>query len=203
MKHTGYFPDAIADKRAWLVIYHDNIDVIGLEWGMLPAEITEEKAWCQAQIDAIDEADAAAAEATSKNQKRDEVIQTKMDLLRAKIAIHKKNTAYTESQGKKLQIIGSEISIDYSTVKTKVDLQMTVEGVSIKFKLMGCEGGNIFCKRAKEENFTFLKYITHPHTIDTRPNFEDAKSEFRQYRVVLVYKDKEVGLASDIAEITV
>lgn len=69
-------------------------------------------------------------------------------------------------------------------------------GVDIKFGLEHCEGGNIYCKRGAETGFTYFKHVTHPHSVDTRPNLAGNATETRQYYVILVINDLEVGIAS-------
>ena len=203
MEHTFYFPPTVADQRAWAQTYQENIATEGAGLGMSPAEITAEQGYCQDIMDVIDESDLAAAEAKSKNQKKDEVIKEKMDKLRPNITIHKKNTHYTESIGKLLGIVGSEIAIDYDAIKPVAKLKMIAEGVSIKFGMLHCEAAKIFCRRGKDTDFTLLMVVTHAHAIDTRPNIDDQPAEFRQYRIVMLNKDREVGQPSDPAEITV
>jgi len=78
-----------------------------------------------------------------------------MALLRPQIQTIKDSTLYTEAIGKSLDIIGSEITVDYNTVKTVVKLKKTQEGVDIKFTLQHCEGGKIYCMRGKEQSLLF------------------------------------------------
>jgi hypothetical protein len=201
MKHDNYFPIAVLKRRSWAVRYKNEIAVSGLAMGMSPAEIAAEQAFCDKMIDAIDVAQLAKIEAKAKNKAKDMAIKQSMDKLRVKIRNHKSNPAYSVSMGKALGVIGSELTIDKLSIKSKVVLFKAPQGVGIKFNLKHCEGGNVYCQRGNEEQFTFFKYVTHPRTIDTRPNLNNADSEMRQYYVVLVVNDEEIGLASDIATI--
>jgi hypothetical protein len=202
MEHKYYFPKTWPEIRKWLVGYKQNIGIHGAALGLTPTQITDEQAICDAIILAIDTADFAAAEAQKRNSEKNETLSLKMDLFRPLIKTHKSNTGYTEGIGKALGVIGEEIDFDPFTVKTKVDLKKTPQGVDIKFTLEHCESGNIYCKRGKDANFTFFKCVTHPHTIDTRPNEDGAASEKREYYVILLLNDVEVGVPSDVASIS-
>jgi hypothetical protein len=201
MKHDKYFPSILAQQRKWISNYKDKIATEGAALGMTAAEIAAEVAVCDAMILAIDNSDSAKNEAKKKVSEKDDAIKGGMDKLRPLIAVHKKNSGYTQGIGEALGVIGSEISFDPSTAKTIVSLSKAPQGVDIKFTLEQCEGGNIYCRRGSETAFTFIKYVIHPHTIDTRPNLEGAAAEQRQYKIILVLNDEEVGIPSDIATI--
>ena len=196
MSHKPYFPNTIALQRAWLVNYKTTIAINGAAVGLTPAQITIAQAACQAMIDGIDATDLLLTAAAAKVTERDAAIKTQMAILRPAIGGIKTNTGYTETIGAALNIIGTEIIVDTATVKTTVKLAAAPSGVDIKFKLENCEGGNVYCMRGNETAFTFLKHVTHPHSIDTRPNLAAAVTEQRKYYVILVINDLEVGIAS-------
>jgi hypothetical protein len=199
MKRKNYFPGALALQRAWLVNFKAKIAVYGHILGLTDAEITKKQDAAQAIIDAIDDAEAAITASKVKNKAKNLVMKENMTSIRASVANMKTNTAYTQDIGIDMGIVGEESEFDPDKAKTIVKLTKAPQGVDIKFTLEGCEGGNIYCKRGNETAFTFIKYVIHPHTIDTRPNLDGAASEQRQYYVILVLDDEEVGIPSDIA----
>ena len=197
MIHKPFFPRAIGAQRAWFVNYKAQIAAVGLLLGMTPQQITAEQNACDATMIAeIDATDAMLTQAQAKVVERDATIRTQMGSLRPLISGHKTNSAYTQTIGERLQIIGSEISVDESTVRTVVKLSVTPQGVDIKFTMEHCESANIYSKRATETEFTFFKTVTHPHTVDTRPNLNNAANEHREYYVTLANNDLEVGIPS-------
>jgi hypothetical protein len=202
MEHQYYFPKTYPEIRKWLVNYKARIAENGAALGMSPDDITHEQNFCDAMILAIDTADFAKSEAKKRQEEKVASIKENTNVLFPLITTHKANTGYTEGIGKDLGVIGTEISFDPSTVKTNVNLKKTPLGIEISFNLNHCESGNIYCKRAQETDFTFLKRVTHPHTIDTRENANGADSEVRNYYVFLLLNDEEVGQRSDIASIT-
>ena len=198
MKRKPYFPGMISLKRSWASNYQTKIAANGAALGMSPADITAEENACQKIMDKIDEADAKQAEAMALNAERDLLIKNQMDTLRPNIRTHKAHTGYSENIGQDLGIIGEEVVIDLENVKTAVKLTNAPQGVVIKFGLENCERANIYCKRGTETAFSFLQTVTHPHTVDTRPNLGGIATELRQYYVILMVNDVEVGKASAI-----
>lgn len=196
MKHKPYFPRPIAEQRAWLVNYKTKIATLGASVGLTPAQITAEQNLCQAMIDEIDATDLVLVAAKAKVTERDALIKTDMGVLHTNIGSIKKNGGYNTTTGDALDIIGTEFMVDIHTVKTVVKLLIAPNGVDVRFNLEHCQGGNLYSMRGTETAFTFFKHVTHPHTIDTRPNLIAATSEKRQYYVVLVINDVEVGIAS-------
>jgi len=201
MKRKPYFPDALSLQRAWLVNFKAKIAVYGPILGLSAGEITNKQNAAQAIIDAIDAANDAITAAKTKNQAKKLALKDNMVPIRSSVGSMKNHDDYTEEMGVDMGIVGEESEFDPDKVKTIVKLEKVPPGIDIKFSREGCEGGNVYCKRGSETAFTFIKYVIHPHTIDTRPNLDGAASEQRQYYVILVLDDEEVGIPSDIATI--
>jgi hypothetical protein len=196
MIHKPFFPRDITGQRAWLVNYKAQIATVGASVGFTPAQITAAQNSAQLIIAEIDATDAVLIAATAKVALRDTLVKTQMGLIRPAITALKNNPGYTETIGEQLDVIGSEVAFDAATVKTVVKLAIVPQGVEIKFTLEHCKSGNIYCMRGTETTFTLLKSITHPHTIDMRPNLVAGVPEARQYQVILAINDTEVGIAS-------
>ncbi|MEI8201852.1 MAG: hypothetical protein WCH34_02500 [Bacteroidota bacterium] len=202
MARKDFFPKQLLELKEWALLYKLNIGIYGSALGLTALEISAQQALCDLIITKIEAALAAKAEAEMKNEEKMTAIENVIDTLRPKIKGYKTTSGYTEAIGKALGVVGEEIIIDFNTVKTEVLLTKIELGIDIKFTLEHCKGGYIYCKRGSETEFTFLKYVTHPHTVDTRPNLGNVASEQRQYYVVLIFNDKEVGVRSDIATIS-
>ena len=203
MKHKFYFPRAIAKMRTWFVKFKAQLVISGPTLGLTPPQVLADSTSCQDMMDIIDAAEVAIAAAKQAVSDRDELIKTKMQVIGKDIQTMKNNAAYTVGVGELLGVIGEEDGVDTATVKTIVTLSKTPLGVDVKFDLHGCEGGNIYSKRATETAFTYFKHVSHPHTIDTRPNLGGADAEKREYKVTLEINDIEVGITSDPATITI
>ncbi len=203
MKHKPYFPNTNADRRAWLANFKTNIAIDGPGLGYSASKITILQDMCDTMIAGIDAADAAKAAAKSKNSDKDTLIKDGMEAMRKEVQTIKANSSYTEATGNSLGIIGSEEIIDYSTAKTTLKLVATPLGIEVKFGLEHCEAADIFSKRKADDAFVFQKRIMHPPYLDKRLNAEINIPELRQYYVVLVMDDEQVGIPSDIASIKI
>jgi hypothetical protein len=201
MLRKHYFPGAVALQRAWLVNFIEKISVYGHILGLSDDDITKRKANAQAIIDAIDAAIIAETASKVKVKAKNIALIDNMKPIRASVGTMKNSDDYNQDIGIDIGIVGEGDEFDPSKAKTTVKLEKAPQGVDIKFTLEGCEGGNVYCKRGNETSFTFIKYVIHPHSIDTRPNLGGTDSEQRQYYVILVLDDQEVGIPSDIATI--
>ncbi len=197
-----YFPDVLSLQRAWALNYKVQIGLKGTSLGLSAEEILVQQALCDAIIAKIDAAITAMNAAKALNKEKMNSIQSSMNILRPKIKAFKTLDACTDEVAIELGVVGEDIVVDYNTVKTIVTLLKIAQGIDIKFTLQHCTGGYIYSKRGSETEFSFLKYITHPHTVDTRSNLGNAAAEHRQYYVVLVVNDQIVGIASDIVSIS-
>ena len=92
----------------------------------------------------------------------------------------KKSTAYTEEDGKKLNIIGAEDSTDMT--QEQPTLYATAKGagvVEIDFNKIDAEGVHIYGQRDGESAFTLLASETHAAYLDNRPLLAAGKPETR------------------------
>jgi hypothetical protein len=109
----------------------------------------------------------------------------------------KKSTAYTEEDGKKLNIIGAEDSTDMTQEQPTLNVIIRANGVvEIDFNKIDAEGVHIYGQRDGETVFTLLASATHARYIDNRPLLVAAKPETRQYKAVFFIGKAEIGLTS-------
>lgn len=120
----------------------------------------------------------------------------------------KAHLSYTEEIGKLLGIIGAEKFINFTTVKSKVELAASKpEGIELSFSLMEAENIAIFRYiyddskpiPAKTDNVSWVKIavVKHSPYVDNTPNIAH-KPETRIYKTRLVVNDKFVGIESDV-----
>ena len=69
--------------------------------------------------------------------------------------------------------------------------------VELDLNLLISDGGNTYCLRGDEADFTFLARDTASPYIDNRPLLVATKPELREYKAVYVQSDAEIGLFSD------
>jgi hypothetical protein len=114
---------------------------------------------------------------------------------------------YTVADGRDLGIEDSE-----TTVKTTVDINrvkpvLKVELVDNGDVLIGwtkktMDAIEIYVNRGDGEDFQFLAYDAHPDYLDVN-NLEPGESAVWQYKAVYLKHDRQVGVMSEIYQITV
>ena len=114
------------------------------------------------------------------------------------------NDAYTVAMGIDLDIIGSDIVINWLTAQpTKVKVQLSAGVVYGSFLKWESDGGRVECMRGTETVFTTFTNVTGAKFIDDRPNLIPGKPETRQYRIWYLLKDVVVGVVSAVVTITI
>ena len=113
-------------------------------------------------------------------------------------------SAYTDSIGKDLQIIGPDaIPPDLNFVKPSLKAVLSGGVVVIEFDKQEMEGVKIYSKRGGETAFSFLGIDTHSPYHDNRVKLDPTKPEERQYYAFYFANDYEVGQQSDIVTVVV
>ncbi len=114
----------------------------------------------------------------------------------------KKNDLYNEAVGKILGVIGSEIVVDYSTLRPALTLSFEGGHIHLKYLRGKTDGIMLYCMRGTETTFTLLTTITKTIFNDTRPNLEVGQAETRQYRAFFMVSDVAVGVESLVVSIS-
>jgi hypothetical protein len=123
--------------------------------------------------------------------------------LRPYVQVLKHLPAYTPAIGELLGIEGAEFEIDLSIAKPDIAGTPKPGGnVVVTFVKSTAHGVNIYSKRENDADFVFLARDTTSPYIDTRPCLVPGKPEKRFYKAIYVFNDAEVGLFSDIVDIT-
>jgi len=122
------------------------------------------------------------------------------DACRATAQNIKTDAAYTEAVGRDFDIIGAENPFDPKTFKTVISLRRVSSGVEVSFEKSETEGINLYRRIEGETNWQYMARDTHSPYIDTKEMDSHATYEYMAWAVI---KDKEIGLESDIASITV
>jgi hypothetical protein len=112
----------------------------------------------------------------------------------------KNSLNYTEEMGRKFGIIGAEIIFDAKTFRPDLDLRRVSSGVEVSFNKSETDGINLYRRNTGDTDWRYMARDTHSPYIDTKKMDEHASYEYMAWAVI---KDKEIGLESDIASITV
>ncbi len=111
----------------------------------------------------------------------------------------KNSSAYTESIGKDLGIIGAKLVVDFDALKPKLKLVMKGGQVEVQWTRGDADALYIEVDRGNG-TWQFLAVDTVPHYTDTMPITTHA---IWKYRAIYLIRDERVGQWSDIVTIAV
>jgi hypothetical protein len=204
-KYSDYIPDAQALKKMWYQYQIDNASVKGAAIGMTLLQITAYKAFCQAQIDDINALIAAKAAVTAA------VVRIKTNSkvndagIRTAVTLAKTNTAYTPAGGADLKIVDTHISLDFEFFTPTFEYFVFLGYVRLKFDFHGLESMNIYCRIKGTTdwgrpiaNVQHSPFDDHHGIFVPAPPAVAANSEAREYMIIGVFDDVEVGFPSAI-----
>lgn len=195
--NKSWWPAPYEDRRAWLVSFKASIATMGAAVGMTAGEISQFNSYCDAAINAIDNAVARENLYNSALADRQTLTNTLMDFLRPIVRRIKTSATYTTTIGEALDIIGESVVIDPATVKPSLTVLVQPLGVRARIKRNGAESVNLYMRRTGQPNWNLVCRVERSTCEDTTPLLNDALPEVREYRVIAVMNDVEVGIPSD------
>lgn len=147
-----------------------------------------------------DRTNAAALAATSEKRTCRRAVETNVRKLARRIKLHRN---YTAAIGTGLGIEGSDTTPDLSDAKPTATATTRLNGaVEIDFVKGDSEGVNIYSKREGDSDFVFLARDTYTPYLDSRPLLAPGKPELREYQLIYVQDDEEIGKPSNIITAT-
>jgi len=188
---SDYVPTADNDFLVW---FDHFLTQISTDTAIAPADLaalTAANADFHAKIAHVNDAAALAKQATAD---KDGCRGNAESLVRAEVRRIKARSTYNEGQGAQLGIVGARDSYDLSTSRPEMSGTDLSDGVvSISFSKYNSEGVNIYSKRNNEVDWVLLNRASVSPYMDMRPLLEIGKPELRDYCVIYVLKDKEIG----------
>jgi hypothetical protein len=197
-----FIPRKRAERYLWWKNLYDQIDVEGLKIGLTAPEITAAKdtaADMIAKMDAVDAADAAL-----KGARATEKTATVSDEAAIRLAIRNwKTRANYASSGVEgtLQLVGTGSDFDPNTFKSTVKLSIVGGQIKIDFTKSECDSVAVYCRLRGTTGWTKLGLDSLTPYYDTNPLANASVPETREYYVMGVIDDIEVGQPSDIVSI--
>ncbi|MCX8470470.1 MAG: hypothetical protein ORN55_01705 [Chitinophagaceae bacterium] len=115
----------------------------------------------------------------------------------------KNHTAYTDSDGKDLGIVGIATIVDIEAMKPTIAIRLINGGhPELQWLKMGMDGIDIY-KDSGDGNFVFVERDLYPNYTDKSPLPAAGSSAIWRYKVIYHHHDAQVGLWSDIGSVTV
>ena len=196
-----YVPDSAKNQRDWA---QNIIDTIA-------AVLTGVEGWDAARIAAFvvrvttirDAAQAvinAQAAVDSATGALDQLLGVQLPEVRQDIGNMKKSRGWDDGKGDALDVNTPAANTNPATLKATIKAEGKKQGVEIMVRKYGADSANIYARKRGDTVFALLaaKRKRFPF-IDDAPPANPEQPEEREYQVILVQGDIEIGLPSDIA----
>lgn len=198
----GPIPRNDSELAIWLANFSKQLASVGATVGLADADIAAEQKRCAAVIAAIQNDDQkrkdwrAAAEATQQ------IKQKELPAMRATLARMRAHAGWTPSLAQSLGAVSpSPSSGPLEAYKPSIRAQTQAGRIEIKFTRKPVDGVNVYARKRGEASWRLLGRFTQSPCVDPTPA-PAGVPEVREYRVIGVVKDREVGQASDIVVVT-
>jgi hypothetical protein len=198
--HMSYFiPPKRDDYRAWLLEFKDQIAIVGPGLGLTPERITAIQTTCTNQIRLIDEAKTAEDAATLATKKETEQRIITNAALQEEIKVIKASSAYGEAEAAALHIKSSKPSaLDPATYKPTFKLHTTTNGNLLTWPKKGVDAMKVNWRIKGQPVFTHFGTFTGKSCLDSHPLATPHVPETREYQLIGMINDQEIGVPSDI-----
>lgn len=196
-QHIPWWPSKYELRRAWLVAFKTNIATLGPAVGVSGPEIAQFISFANAAIAAIDNEVNQGNLHESSIADRDTLVDNTMDFIKPIIAQMKTNPGFTPTIGETLDIIGETVEINPANVKPSLTLKVQPGFVRVRVRRNGADCVNLYMRRAGQANWTLVCRMNRATCDDTTPLANPGTPEIREYQVVAVIGDSEVGIPSD------
>lgn len=201
-----YFPRSDAHLLKWLRNYITALPGEAKTLGVAESEIKAALTEAKELISAIEEDEAKygawqASVAHSADKKRQALPEIQRTIERLRSA-----PGHSEENDKTLWAVPTK-SQPFRADEHKPTIRASVQGgkVRIHWTRGGLDGINVYSRRQGEPEWHLLSRDSTPPFDDSRPlgaGVGPGSVEVREYRVIGVVRDEEVGHASDIATVT-
>lgn len=199
---ADFIPPTDGEKVPWLENYKTKLTTLGPTIGVSAGDITATNTSITNYITAFNSlvTKRAEAQALTTSVRADE--RSLFGTLRTQIGTFKRNSAYTEAIGEELQVIGTNGAFDPLTFKPKFKATVLPGGVLIDFIKGESSGVNIYCRLKGQTTWKFVARDTNSPYEDFSPLAQPGVPEVREYMLRGVKTDAEIGLMSDIVQVT-
>ena len=204
MPGSDFFPSTDGDLVLHLQNYRDKLPSYGKSLAWAPASIKASQERCTRVIEALHATEQRRAEYQAQVETTREVKKTDLAALRADIRLIKASGGYSDAMGRELGLIATAAPqgrADGGKASAKAELRGGT--VRIRWTKGRLDGVNVYMRRQGDSEWALLGRDTHSPYDDSSPLGKAGVPEQREYRVVGVKKDLEVGAPSDIVSVVV
>jgi len=202
IKHMDYIPRKRGDRYLWWKNMRDSIETVGPDFGLSAGEITATKDLAIGVVAAMEEADAAEAALEGKRAGEQTTSSTNEKVLRMKVRNWKSTPGFvgSESEGT-LKLVGPESDFDPMTFKSVVTLRIVGQHIRVDFTKSECDNVVVYCRVRPSATWVRLGTDSRTPYYDTNPLANPDVPEVREYMVMGMIDNVEIGVPSDIVSI--
>jgi len=208
MSERTYIGGSEQAQRTFFQNFFNNIDAAAAPLGLLPEMVAALKAQSTAAFTSIDDVIAARLSFASTVAAKNTAVASASSFVKNEVSIIKRLPGYTEAIGESLGIIPPPSPFDPNTYQAKIlSVVNSAPGGQVKIRFNKAYGNisgvNVYYKLQTQPDWTLLGLrLTTPSRIDT-PLAQPNVPEVRDYRVIGVINDVEIGLPSDTVTLVV
>jgi hypothetical protein len=200
-KYVDFMPKDDASMPMWCNNGYQKADIVCLQLGLSPAEITEYKDALQSCSDTHNNVLIKKTDLADAVKAKELLQDNQVKIIRRLIKKMKSSANYTIALGAQLGIVGSLVAFDETGLKPVLKLRLDAGQVRISFSKQNMRGICIYSRKRGELTWQKLAQVNFSPFLDTRSLNEADKPEAREYRAFFHNGYKEVGLESDVASI--
>lgn len=204
---AGIFPESNADLAVAVATLGNQIGQVATALGISEAEVKSVKTLCGNIAAAIQTESQKRSEWRAAVQAVRDSKETDLVTLRKKIAHLKTSPGFTDAMAQSLGVSGGGASDSRTSSldmhKPRLRLVKQADRVEVRFVRGPLDGVNVYSRKRGEATWRFIDRVRHSPAIDTTPPSTPGVPEIREYRIQGVYKNREVGVPSDILTVTV
>lgn len=198
-----FIPNKRAENLLWWKNISANIETEGPKFGLTGPECTAIKAIADAQIALMEATNDGEAALAGLRTIENAGTPTNEAAIRAEVRNWKTRPGYAASGSEGvLKLKGSESTFDPSTFKSVLKVKITGNVIRIDFTKGGADAVAIYCRLRGTGTWTRIGIDTRAPYYDTNPLANPAVPEVREYMGRGMVGDVEIGLESDIVQIT-
>lgn len=197
-----YFPRTKSARQPWLRHINNELAIEAANLGVPADETAVVLAQIQEVLDRNAELEAAVAtvrKAKSALDAADKIVEVSLRKFAKRL---KSLPLYKPETGKSLGIVTTTVHKSLVDFKPSIYAVETGGFVQIFFVKKKVRSVNIYCKMPGETVFTLVATAVESPYIDTRPPSTAGIAELRQYYVMGVVKNAEVGQRSEIVAVS-
>ncbi len=198
-KKPNYFPSSEVQKRAWLVVFKENLPLAGQKLSLDPARIQTMTTKVEQMIFDIDKVSQKESELSISIEERNENRELSAPNMFDLVTEMKLNSNYLKSIGESLGVELNKPAKASRALpnieKLEVFVKFKDKKVLLEFKKPKGVSVIIYCRR-NGEDFIQLRQVAKNSYEDVRLNANNQGVEQRDYRFSMVKNDEETAASA-------